>query len=161
MIARGPGVATGPETYAGAVAQTFLFTTVLCMAVTLFWPGGEVHVIDAAIGRIVFCEDAAPGTHALGRAWIDSDLYETVASSGADIVTGLGRNTFTVACTSRNCGIFDPLPASFTLTVRDAAGRPYSESVTLERAGTKTLSVSFDADEAGEGAFRISATSIR
>lgn len=161
MIARGPGVAAGPGTYTGAVAQAVLFTTVLCMAVTLFWPGGEVHVIDAASGRIVFCEDAAPGTHALGRAWIDSDLNETVVSPGTDIVTGLGRNTFTVACTSRNFGIFDPLRASFTLTVRDAAGGSYSESVTLERAGTEILSVSFDAGEAGEGKFRIAAMSIR
>lgn len=131
------------------------------MAVTLFWPNGEVHVIDTASGHIVFCENASPGTHPLGRAWIDSDLNETVASAGTDVVTGLGRNTFTATCTNRNCGIFDPARASFTLTVRDAAGRPYSESVTMDRAGTKALSVSFDAEEAGEGAFRISATSFR
>lgn len=154
-------MAAGPGTYTGAVAQAVLFTTVLCMAVTLFWPGGEVRVIDAAIGRIVFFEDVAPGTHALGRAWIDSDLNETVASSGADVVTGLGRNTFTVACISRNCGIFDPLRASFALTVRDAAGRPYSESITLERAGAEILSTSFVAEEVGEGDFRISAMGIR
>lgn len=161
MVARGPAVAAGPGTYTGAVAQAVLFTTVLCMAVTLFWPGGEVRVIDAATGRIVFFEDAAPVTPALGWAWIDSDPYETVASSGADIVAGLGRNTFTVACTSRGCGIFDPLRASFALTVRDAAGRPYSESITLERAGAEILSVSFVAEEVGEGDSRIVATSIR
>lgn len=131
------------------------------MAVTLFWPDGEVHVIDTASGRIVFCENVSPGTYPLGRAWIDSDLNETVASAGMDVMAGLGRNTFTVTCTSRNYGIFDPARASFTLTVRDAAGRPYSESITLGRAGTKTLSVSFVAGEGGEGAFRISATSIR
>lgn len=131
------------------------------MAVTLFWPGGEVHVIDAASGRIVFCEDAAPGTRALGRARIDSDLSETVASCSTDVVAGLGSNTFTVACTSRNCGVFDPARASFMLTVRDAAGRQHCESVTLDRAGTVTLSVSFVAEEAGEGEFRITATSVR
>ncbi|KLK88349.1 hypothetical protein SZ63_04780 [Methanoculleus sediminis] len=131
------------------------------MTVTLFWPDGEVHVIDTASGRIVFCENVTAGTHPQGRVWIDSDLNETVASSGTDVVAGLGRNMFTVTCANRNYGIFDPARASFTLTVRDAAGRPYSESVTMDRAGTKTLSVSFDAEEAGEGAFRISATSFR
>jgi hypothetical protein len=138
-----------------------LLIAVVCMVVTLFWPDGEVHVIDAASGCIVFCEDVTAGIHPLGRAWIDSDLNETVASSGTDVVAGLGRNTFTVTCANRNYGPFDPARASFTLTVRDAAGRPYSESVALDRAGTKTLSVSFVAEEAGEGAFRISATSIR
>ncbi|KUK99045.1 MAG: hypothetical protein XE11_2802 [Methanomicrobiales archaeon 53_19] len=138
-----------------------LLIAVVCMVVTLFWPGGEVHVIDAASGRIIFCENVATGTHPLGRAWIDSDLNETVASPGADIVTGLGRNTFTATCTNRNYGPFDPARASFTLTVRDVAGRPYSESVALDRAGTKTLSVSFVAEEAGEGKFLISAASIR
>ena len=131
------------------------------MVVTLFWPGGEVHVIDAASGCVVFSENVTTCTHALGRARIDSDLNETVVSPLADLVTGLGRNTFTVACTNRNCGIFDPVRASFTLTVRDAAGRQYRESVALDRAGTKTLSVSFIAEEAGEGEFQISATSIR
>ncbi|WP_292490340.1 hypothetical protein [Methanoculleus sp. 10] len=131
------------------------------MTITLFWPDGEVHVIDTTSGRIVFCENITTGTHALGRAWIDSDLNETVASPGADVVTGLGGNTFTITCINRNHGLFDPARASFTLTVRDAAGRPYSESVTLDRAGTKTISISLIAEEAGEGAFRISATGIR
>jgi len=72
------------------------------MAVTLFWPDGEMHIIDAASGRIVFCENVTTGTHDMGRAWIDSDLNETVASPGADVVTGLGWNTFTVTCTNRN-----------------------------------------------------------
>ena len=138
-----------------------LLIAVVCMVVTLFWPGGEAHVIDAASGRIIFCENVATGTYPLGRAWIDSDLNETVASPGADIVTWLGRNTFTATCTNRNYGPFDPARASFTLTVRDVAGRPYSESVALDRAGTKTLSVSFVAEEAGEGKFLISAASIR
>jgi len=95
----------------------FLLIAVVCMVVTLFWPDGEVHVIDAASGCIVFCEDVTAGIHPLGRAWIDSDLNETVASPGIDVVTGLGRNTFTVTCTNRNCGIFDPARASFTLTI--------------------------------------------
>ena len=145
----------------GAVVPAGLFIAVICMVVTSFWPGGEVHVIDTASGRIVFCEDATPGTYALGRARIDSDLNETVVSPIVDIVTGLGRNTFTVTCTNRSCGIFDPARGLFTLAVRDAAGRQYSESVALNRAGTEMLSVSFVAEEAGEGKYRISATSIR
>ncbi len=150
-----------PGTYAGAMIPAVLLIALACMAVTLFWPDGEVHVIDTARGRIVFCENVATGTRPLGRAWIDSDLNETVAFPGADVVTGLGKNTFTATSSNRNYGPFDPVRASFTLTVRDAAGRPYSESVTLDRAGTKTLSVSFVAEEAGEGEFRISAASIR
>jgi len=138
-----------------------LLIATVYMVVTLVWPDGEVHVIDAASGRIVFCEDVTADTHALGHAWIDSGLSETVASPGADIVTGLGRNTFTVTCTNRNHSLFAPLRASFTLIVRDAAGRPYSDSVALDRAGTKALTVSFVAEKAGEGEFWISATSIR
>jgi hypothetical protein len=100
-----------------------LLIATVYMVVTLFWPDGEVHVIDAASGRIVFCEDVTADTHALGHAWIDSGLSETVASPGADIVTGLGRNTFTVTCTNRNHSLFAPLRASFTLIVRDARGQ--------------------------------------
>lgn len=147
--------------WTGVVVLAVLLIAVVCVAATLFWPDGEAHVIDAASGRIVFCENVTTGTHDMGRAWIDSDLNETVASPGADVVTGLGWNTFTVTCTNRNYGLFDPARASFTLTVRDAAGRPYSESVTLDRGGTKTLSVSFAAEEAGEGEFQIAAASIR
>lgn len=150
-----------PGRYIRAMVPAVLLVAAVGMTVTLFWPDGEVHTIDAASGRIVFCEEAAPGAHALGRAWIDSVLNETIAFPGADVVTGLGGNTFTITCINRNHGLFDPARASFTLTVRDAAGRPYSESVTLDRAGTKTISISLIAEEAGEGAFRISATGIR
>jgi hypothetical protein len=143
------------------VFPAVLLIAVVCMAVTMFWPDGKVYVIDSAIGRVVFCENVATGTHSLGRAWIDSDLNETVASPGMDVVTGLGRNTFTVTCSNRSYGLFDPAHASFTLTVRDAAGRPYSESVTLDRAGTMTLSISFVAKKVGEGDFWFSAMSIR
>ena len=103
-------------------------------------------------------EDAADGngtrdTVYLGSLYTDGGNEIAIATCVGHVTVPAGGNTFCASWQNINDANNDGRGATFRLTVWDAAGRDHTVTKRVDRAGSGTISVSFNSHGIGDGEY--------
>ena len=94
-------------------------------------------------------------TENLGTLYTNAGDAIAIATCVGHVEVPAGYNTFTAQWQNVNDDNNDGRGATFRITVWDAVGTEHPNSISVDRAGSGTISVSFDSQGAGDAQYEL------